>query len=408
MFGKRTALLYALTCALVLSVVSCSGAAPNDRPVPPETPSQVVAARDAALVYLVGHYGEQAPWRNLIWLEQETTHEGLVGHTVCEYAAGDWVVTISYPVVAPEAVVYSVVVANQTTGFQWEGEVDATGRVTGAPEGVVAARDAALTHLCGIYGEEAPAPGLVWAEEFIPPEGWAASGAYPYRAGEWVVTVYDAGVEPEVYEVLVAHETSGFQWEGTVDSERAVIEQSAPALGQPAACWYGRVVGLPEGAQFDDYLALEPEGAGQVGVEGVDAEIGRQLEVLRDKEGTRGYAHFWGRLTCDVPDVGGCQLLVSRLRPEGPGAPIPDPDPVEGWEGHIVGNPSGAQFDDYFVVAGEFSVGFGIGTSDPQLATQLESLRDAPTSIRVWGQVTCPAIDSFGAQIQVTRIEVIP
>lgn len=408
MFGKRAAMLSTLACALVLSVVSCTGTAPSDTPAPQETPAQVVAARDAALVYLVGHYGEQAPWRNSIWLEQEPTHEGLVGHTDWEYAAGDWVVTISYPVVAPEAVVYSVVVANRTTGFRWEGEVDATGRVTGAPEGVVAARDAALTYLRGMYGEDAPAPGLVWAEEFIPPEGSAPSESYRYRAGVWVVTVYDAGVEPEVYEVLAADESSGFQWEGTVDPEGVVTEQRAPALGQPALCWYGRVVGLPEGAQFDDYLALEPEGAGQVGVEGVDAEIGRQLEVLRDEEGPRGYAHFWGRLTCDVPDVGGCQLLVSRLRPEGPGAPIPDPEPVEGWEGLVVGNPSGAQFDDYFVMAGDFSVGFGISASDPQFAAQLESLRDASTRIRVWGQVTCPVVDSFGAQIQVTRIEVIP
>jgi hypothetical protein len=314
-FGKRTALLSALACALVLSVVSCSGTAPSDTPAPAETPGQVVAAREAALDYLVGHYGEQAPWCNFIWLEQETTQDGQIGQMIYQYAAGDWVVTISYPATEPEAVVYSVVVGNQSTGFKWK---------------------------------------------------------------------------------------------GTVDSEGAVIEQPGPALGQPAACWYGRVVGLPEGAQFDDYLALELEGAGQVGVEGVDREIDRQLGVLRDEQGPRGYAHFWGRLTCDVPDVGGCQLLVTRLRPEGPGALIPDPEPVEGWEGRIVSNPSGAQFDDYFVLAGDFGVGFGIGTSDPQLATQLESLRDTQTAVRVWGQVRCPAIDSFGAQIQVTRIEVIP
>jgi len=209
-------------------------------------------------------------------------------------------------------------------------------------------------------------------------------------------------------QVVAVDQSTGFESEGTVDPEGVVTEQRAPALGQPALCWYGRVVGLPEGAQFDDYLALEPGGAGQVGVEGVDAEIDRQLEALRDEEGPRGYAYFWGRLTCDVPDAGGCQLLVSRLRPEGSGVPIPDPDPVEGWEGRVVGNPSRAQFDDYLVLAGDFRVGFGIVSSDPQVAAQLESLRDTQATIRVWGQVMCPAIDSFGAQIQVTRIEVIP
>jgi hypothetical protein len=89
-----------------------------------------IRARDAALAYVIGHYGEQAPWRNLIWLEEEITPEGLVGHMAHQYGAGDWVITISYPTAAPEGVVYSVVVANETTGFRWEGEVDAVGRVT--------------------------------------------------------------------------------------------------------------------------------------------------------------------------------------------------------------------------------------------------------------------------------------
>jgi hypothetical protein len=89
-----------------------------------------IRTRDAALAYVIGHYGEQAPWRNLIWLEEEITPECLVGHAAHRYGAGDWVTTISYPRAASEAVVYSVVVANETTGFRWEGEVDAAGQVT--------------------------------------------------------------------------------------------------------------------------------------------------------------------------------------------------------------------------------------------------------------------------------------
>jgi hypothetical protein len=119
-----------------------------------------IRARDAALAYVIGHYGEQGPWRNFIWLEEETSPERLVGHAAHQYGAGDWEITISYPTGDPEGVVYSVVVANETTGFRWEGEVDAVGRVTGAPEGVVAARDAALAYLSERYGEEAPPPGL--------------------------------------------------------------------------------------------------------------------------------------------------------------------------------------------------------------------------------------------------------
>lgn len=274
-----------------------------------------VRARDAALAYVVGHYGEQAPPPGLRWTEERTTPEGLVGSETFQYTADDWVVTISYPVVAPEAVAYSVVVANQTTGFQWEGEVDAAGGVT---------------------------------------------------------------------------------------------EAAAPSEGQPVVCWYGRVVSLPEGAQFDDYLALQPEGAGEIGVEGANTEIEAQIEALREKEEPWNYAHFWGTLACDVLDYGGCQLLVTRLRPEGPEGSFLEPDPVEGWEGQVFSVPGLAQFDDFFVLAGDFPVGYGVDSTDPELASQLESLRDRQTTIRIWGQVTCPAIDSFGTHVVVTRIEVVP
>ena len=159
MFDRRLASLFLLASALILSPVSCASRGLSLTPVPLQTPAEVLAARDAALVYLIGHYGEQAPWRNLIWLEEEITPKGLVGQVAYRYAAGDWVITISHPAAAPEAVIYSVAVANQTTGFQWEGEVEA--------------RDAALAYLSESYGEEAPALGLIWAEEFIPSEGWA-------------------------------------------------------------------------------------------------------------------------------------------------------------------------------------------------------------------------------------------
>jgi hypothetical protein len=105
--------------------------------VPTATPTEAAVeapdparARDAALAYLSEHYGEQAPPSGLTWTEERTTPEGLVGSSTFEYTAENWVVTVSFPIVAPENVVYQVVVANQTTGFQWEGEVDAAGQVT--------------------------------------------------------------------------------------------------------------------------------------------------------------------------------------------------------------------------------------------------------------------------------------
>jgi hypothetical protein len=329
MQGKR----YLLGLVLILSTLSVGGCTPStpeptavptsapteavvETPSPTSVPTEVavevpdpVRARDVALAYASGRYGEQAPALGLAWTEESITPEGLVGASTFEYSAAGWVVTVSFPVVAPQATIYTVVMANQATGFQWEGEVDASGEVT---------------------------------------------------------------------------------------------ELSAPTAGLPVVGWLGHVVSLPAGSQYDDYLVLQPEGAGEIGVEGANEAVEAEIVALRDHEEPGKYAHFWGALVCDVPDYGGCQLAVTRVRA---GTAIADPEPVEGWEGTIVSNPPGSQFDDYFVLAGDFAVGYGIGSTDPAVKAQLEGLRDTGITARVWGQLRAGVPDAFGSQIEVTRVE---
>jgi hypothetical protein len=148
MTSKLTTLGVVLTLS-VLIVTGCgAGAAqteepptiaPTERPTdipmtnPTEVPAEVpdpTRARDAALVHIIAQYGDQPPASGLIWTEEVITPEGLVGSSSFQYVAGDWVVTVSFPLVAPQATVYQVAVINQVTGFQWEGEVDAAGQVT--------------------------------------------------------------------------------------------------------------------------------------------------------------------------------------------------------------------------------------------------------------------------------------
>jgi serpin B len=87
-------------------------------------------ARDEALAYLAQSIGIQVVPADMVWTEENTTPEGLVGASTVQYSSGDWVVTVSYPVVLPENTVYHVVVINQSTGFRWEGDVNAQGQVT--------------------------------------------------------------------------------------------------------------------------------------------------------------------------------------------------------------------------------------------------------------------------------------
>jgi hypothetical protein len=170
--------------------------------------------------------------------------------------------------------------------------------------------------------------------------------------------------------------------------------------------WYGHVVTAPAGSEFDDYLVVLPDGTADVGLTGADAEIEAQIVDLRDQEPPNKHAHFWGLLTCDSNDYGGCQLVVSRLRPDGPG-PFFDPDPVEGWEGVIFSGPPGLQVDDYFILVGDLNLWYGIWGADPALNSQLEDLRDTGTVIRVWGDLLAGIMDGNGTQIQVSRFEIV-
>ena len=44
--------------------------------------------------------------------------------------ACEWLISVDFPVVAPQATIYQVVVDNELSGLHWQGEVDATGEVT--------------------------------------------------------------------------------------------------------------------------------------------------------------------------------------------------------------------------------------------------------------------------------------
>lgn len=88
-----------------------------------------VHARGAALAYVIEHYGERAPAPSLTWTEERITPEGLAGSSTFLYTAGDWVITVSFPLVAPQNVIYQVVMINQKTEFRWEGKGNAAGQV---------------------------------------------------------------------------------------------------------------------------------------------------------------------------------------------------------------------------------------------------------------------------------------
>jgi hypothetical protein len=284
------------------------------------------------------------------------------------------------------------------------------------PAEVRAARDAALHCIFEQYGEQVnPPPGMDWLEKNITPEGLIGSVTYRFAARDLIVTVSFPLVAPDatIYQVLVENTATGFRWEGEVDAAGQVTDLGAPAGGTTAVAWLGYVVSTPDGAQFDDFVTILPEGqVGAFGIEGADEAIEAEIVALRDHEEPGKYANFWGTLRCDVIDYAGCQLLVTRIRS---GIDITDPDPVEGWEGTLVGltydEPGAPQPDDAFILEGEYPVQYGIASfiaenGWPIYKEELENLRDTGQTIRVSGQLICGLPDVNGCQIQVNRLEI--
>ncbi|TET53520.1 MAG: hypothetical protein E3J64_03455 [Anaerolineales bacterium] len=418
MNGKRFAQLVLLVALGGVVMGGCISPTrePSDESDEVETPDAVWDTLQAVLDSLAANYADDAPAVGLTWVAELVTEEGIVGYSEYELTADGWVARIGYPIVAPSAVVYQVEIGSRDAGFSWQGEVDAQGQVTErlAPDVVLEALEAALAYLQGNYSDDAPEAGLAWIEELATPEGLVGASTFRFLSGEWIVTVSYPIVAPEnvIYTVVVENDSTGFDWEGTVDPAGQVTETSG--AGIEAIGWYGYVVGLAAAeSQFDDYLVLSPESVGQVGIEGADADVQAQIVALRDVEEPGKYAHFWGTLTCDVLDYGGCQLLVAKLRVDGPAPdPGPDLDVVDGWEGTIesVEGWEPGLYEDYFVLAGDLGIRYGIdgmfAGATEDLNDEIEALRDSGTTVRIWGQLRSGVPDYNASQIAVERMEV--
>jgi hypothetical protein len=91
------------------------------------------AAIDMALGYMNKWHGNNYPAPGLTWIGDYASGADVVGAETILFTskgAPGWTITVSYPVVAPEAVIYQVMAINEEIGFRWVGKVDATGQVT--------------------------------------------------------------------------------------------------------------------------------------------------------------------------------------------------------------------------------------------------------------------------------------
>jgi hypothetical protein len=160
------------------------------------------AAREVVLDFIRLNYGTSAPASDLVWSGDQVPTEGLVGLSTFQYTAYNWVMDIHFPVVAPDATIYTVAVQS-SSGFTWEGLVDAYGQVVttavtfDVPSGTeeVAEPEPSLTPTPvkvsfrdDIYklSMEYPAD---WALAEIP-AGGETSKALKFTKGDWVLILH--------------------------------------------------------------------------------------------------------------------------------------------------------------------------------------------------------------------------
>lgn len=279
--------------------------------------------------------------------------------------------------------------------------------VADIPSGVERAHQAALGYLADRDPAHAPQPGLSWTSEIIDTQGLVGATHYRYRAGAWQMVIVVPIVAPDmtVYQIQLTNDETGFTWEGTVDKNGEVIEEAPPPATAQVQGWMGHVLSLPGGG---DYVEFSPEGAGEMGIVGASQPIEDRIVGLRDKTGAGEYANFWGDIECGVDDLNQCRLSVERLRV---GPEQSEPEPVDAWVGRVVSQSPGAQFDDAFVLSGDYPVWFGVASQIgadgwPTYDQALVDLRDTGADVTVWGDLLCGVPDANGCQIQVARMEV--
>ena len=218
---------------LLVAVTSCDWFWKT--PTPTATPAanipvEVLAARDAALVYLRHAYPGQAPPEGINWTGRNITPPGLVGASAYEFTSSNWLMTVRTPIVAPSNVIYEMELSNQDSAFRWTGKLNASYTVVESnldvAVEVLVVRDMVLSYVREHYADQAPAESLAWIGERTTPEGSIGHESCRFTANNWIMTVAYDVVRPDqvVYQVELRNSGTEFMWRGQVDAQGAILE----------------------------------------------------------------------------------------------------------------------------------------------------------------------------------------
>jgi len=332
MSNKSSLKLLDLFIVLALIIGACGrgdGAQEEDL----TTLEALITAREEALDFVRVQYGDDAPPTGIVWSAEVTTPEGIVGSTAYRFSGDGWLLDITYPIVAPEATIYIIELSNPNTGFNWQGQVDAQGRVTemGAEISEITA-----SAWFGHISSAAKGSGVDSILVLNPP-----------NVGELGLAGANESIEAEIAQLRDAEGAEEYVhvWGAVTcdmdDSDGCMLVADRLRYGQvvtdpePIEGWEGVIYKGPPGPRSggDDYFALVGEFPVQFGVWAADEGLLGQLEDIRD---TCTVIRVWGQMIVGIPDWNGTQIQVERFEvvvdsiAEIP--PAPDWDsPENGW-----------------------------------------------------------------------------
>jgi hypothetical protein len=267
---------------------------------------------------------------DLVWTEQNTTPQDLVGSSSFRYTAGDWSLDVSYPLVNPPETIYQIAVSNPKTGFGWQGQVDAQGQVsqtadaqgeaTGAGSGQAEAAGES-TPLVDSWTE----PVEDWAGVIVgnPPDAqfddyfeWQSfeGGQYGIESGSpeiqaRIEQMRDTGQTVRLWGVL-HHNVPDVN--GTQIRVTRLEAQEVPAppqiVEEPVEAWLGTLVKLPVGGQLGGYF--ERQDGQRFGIWGANEA---SQAALANARWTGAQVQVWGVLATGVPDYENRQIRVERV-----------------------------------------------------------------------------------------------
>jgi len=259
----------------------------------------------------------------------------MVGSRSFEFSAEGWSIQVEYPLAAPDEVIYRIRVNSTDGSFSWEGEVDPSGRVSGAQAGESALPVVAwLGHLASL-----PA-GMAEDDVFIlqPEAGvqFSVRGADPDLETE-IAGLRDAEGPGQYVNVWGELVCEGEGLSGCLLTVDQLLYGSQHAVTDVVDGWEGVIYSrspLP-GSGGDDYLALNGRYPLQYGIWARDEGVRAELEGLRDS-GT--VIRVYGQMLTGVPDWNNTQIQVERFETvedssgEIQPAPVyPDATQKEGW-----------------------------------------------------------------------------